>query len=192
MEKNLKYTAIMVLSFMLGGFLLSTYSFMAYSILWSSESNILEYSRNNVTDVRETSTTRFAREVPGLPPFIPRRLMAEHMNPFDILTSPLMMFCLVGGLISMSSALSIWTLTHNRAMRKVKEDLTELYLTDEEKQVMAKLGASSTEMTQKELTDRMGYSRVKTHRILQRLETKKLIRKIPNGQTYKIVIEDKT
>jgi len=198
MDNNVKYTVVMVLSFMFGGFLLVTYAFMAYSIIWDTGGvplAPLEYRNETRNDfnMSDDHDRRQPREVPGMPPFIPRRVLARNnMNPLEILISPFMMFALVGGLISLAAAISIWTLTHKRALKKMKEDLKELYLTDEEKKVMAKLGESVEEMTQRELTERMRFSRVKTHRILQRLETKKLIRKIPCGQTYKIVVEDKT
>jgi uncharacterized membrane protein len=199
MENNAKYTAVMVLSFMLGGFLMVTYLFMAYSMLWDTSNLALEnqteypanWSRagNNVAEASHTE--RFNRELPGMPPFIPRRALREQMGAIDILASPLMMFSLVGGLISIAAAISIRTLTHKKEIKKLKDDLTDLYLTDEEKKVMKQLEAASSEMTQRELTERMGFSRVKTHRLLQRLEAKKLIRKIPCGQTYKLLVEGK-
>ncbi|VVB53597.1 Uncharacterised protein [uncultured archaeon] len=206
MESNLKYTVVMVLAFMLSGFMLSTYVFSAYSMLWDSREpphdlpfsnpnntvNLSNAAENLTFPNHETSQVRPTRELPEIPPFIPRRtMMRGSTSLIELLLSPFMMFLLIGGLISLSSAIAIRTLTHKKAIKKLKDDLTELYLTDEEKKVVTVLQSASSEMTQKELTDRMGYSRVKTHRVLQRLESKKIIRKIPNGQTHKILLEDK-
>jgi uncharacterized membrane protein len=54
---------------------------------------------------------------------------------------------------------------------------------------MEELKKAGGELTQKNLTEITGYSRVKTHRVIQKLEEKKIVRKIPNGQTNKIVLE---
>jgi len=183
----------MVLAFMFGGFLLTTYAFTAYSTLWGSDisqpphNESVNGSRDGVNE--SSDQHRFSREVPGMPPFIPRRVLGEGISPLEMLTSPFMMFSLIGGLISIGSGISIRNLMHKKQIRKVKEDLTELYLTEEEKKVMSHLESVESEMTQKELTDRTGYSRVKVHRIIQKLEAKKLVRKIPYGQTNKIILE---
>jgi len=196
MDANLRYTAVMVLSFMFGGFLLTTYAFTAYTMLWTSENTIIldgiNHTEQAINDSRMTERREIdhSREVPGFPPFIQKRPIRENIDPIEFLTSPFMMFTLIGGLVSMAGAISIRTLTHKKAVIKLKEDLKELYLTDEEKKVMSILEAASPDMTQKELTDRTMYSRVKVHRLLQRLEAKKLIRRIPCGQTYKILVEE--
>jgi len=158
-----KYTIIMVLSFIYGGFLLITYLFMIYSIFWRGE-------------------------VFGVPPFNSRRFGPERINPIEMITSPLLIFIFVGAMISILSAIAIRSLTHEKEIKKVKADLTSLYLTPEEKHAISELENSGGELTQKELSDRTGYSRVKIHRIMQKLESKKIIRKIPYGQTNKIIL----
>ena len=158
-----KYTIIMVLSFIYGGFLLIVYLFMAYSMLWRGE-------------------------VVGVPPFSSRRFDNAHMEPITMLTSPLLLFILAGGLISIANGIAIRSLTHEKEIKKVKAELTSLYLTPEEKHVISELENSKGELTQKELCDRTGCSRVKIHRIMQKLESKKIIRKIPYGQTNKIIL----
>ncbi len=196
METNLGHTVVMVLSFMFGGFLLTTYAFTAYTVLWSTETGAATADANRTGQETNASWTADrrdmgrGREVPGFPPFIQGRPIREKIDPIDFLTSPFMMFTLIGGLVSMAGAISIRTLTHKKAVTKLKEDLMELYLTDEEKKVMSILESASPDMTQKELTDRTRYSRVKVHRLLLRLEAKRLIRRIPCGQTYKILIAE--
>jgi len=158
-----KYTIIMVLSFIYGGFLLVVYLFMVYSILWRGE-------------------------VLGVPPFYPRRFGHEHINPVAMLTSPFLLFSLAGALISLANAIAIRSLTHEKEIKKVKTNMKSLFLTPEEKHLISELEKSGGELTQKELTSLTGYSRVKVHRILQKLESKKIIRKIPQGQTNRILI----
>jgi len=67
--------------------------------------------------------------------------------------------------------------------------LTEMLLSPEEKLIIEELTKAGGELTQKNLTEITGYSRVKTHRVIQKLEEKKIIKKIPNGQTNKIILE---
>ncbi len=71
---------------------------------------------------------------------------------------------------------------------EIKKELKELYLNPEEKKVLSEIETSNGQLTQKELTDRTGYSRVKIHRILEKLETKKIIKRIPYGLTNKIIL----
>ncbi len=160
-----KYTIIMLLSFIYGGFLLVVYLFMVYYILWSGE-------------------------VVGIPPFSPRRFSQGDINPLEMIASPFMMFILAGGLISIANGIAIRSLTHEKEIKKVKIDMKSLYLTPEEKYLISELEKSGGELTQKELTHITGYPRVKIHRILQKLESKKIIRKIPYGQTNKILIKE--
>jgi uncharacterized membrane protein len=188
-----KHTLVMVLLFIFGGFLLVNYVFTTYSLIWVGEApqteNMTALSANRTG---EYHPERQSREIPGVPPFIPRRtFQREQLNPLDILIAPSMMFNLVGGLISIAGAITIRGLTHTKELRKMRKDLADLYLTDEEKEVMAEIEKVGAEVTQKELTDRTGYSRVKMHRVIQKLESKKIVRKIPCGQTNKIILETK-
>lgn len=88
----------------------------------------------------------------------------------------------------MANGFVIRALTHEKEIKKVKSDMKSLFLIPEEKHLISELEKSGGELTQKELTDITGYSRVKVHRIIQKLESKKLIRKVPYGQTNKILI----
>lgn len=159
-----KYTMIMVISFIYGGFLLVTYFFMAYSILWRGE-------------------------LSGLEPFGPRRFRQEDINILSLLVSPTMLIILAGGLISIVNGIAIRFLTHEKEIKKVKADMKSLFLTPEEKHIVSELENSGGDLTQKELTDMTGYSRVKVHRVISRLESKKIIRKVSIGQTNRIIIE---
>ena len=196
-EMETKHTIVMVLLFIFGGFLLTNYVFTAYSLIWASETpqtdNITTASTNSSytgPNTGEYHSERQDREIPGVPPFIPRRILQrEQLNPIDILISPSLIFNLIGGLISIAGAITIRSLTHTKEIKRMRKDLAELYLTDEEKEVMKEIEKAGAEVTQKELTDRTGYSRVKMHRIIQKLEAKKIIRKIPCGQTNKIILE---
>jgi uncharacterized membrane protein len=198
-EKRRTYTIIMILSFIYGGFLLATYCFMSYSILWrgevfgipvfeggpdmpilTGEQQQVVIGNKSVEEVIILNNETYNRtRVP------PRH---RQVDPARMLTSPLFLAILAGGLICIANGIAIRTLTHEKEMKQLNESLKKLYLTPEEKEMVDELERAGGEITQNELTERTQYSRVKTHRALQKLESKKIIQKIPYGQTNKIIL----
>ena len=136
---------------------------------------------NNVTE--EQRNNSFNQRNPGF---------LRRIDPMEAVLSPFMILYLVGGIICITSGLSIRQLTHEKEVKKMRMELTELLLSPEEKRIMEELKKSGGELTQKNITEITGYSRVKTHRVIQKLEEKKIVRKIPNGQTNKIILEKET
>jgi uncharacterized membrane protein len=113
----------------------------------------------------------------------------KRVDPMEAVLSPFMILYLAGGIICITSGLAVRQLTHEKEVKKMRTELTELLLGPEEKLVMEELKKAGGELTQKNLTEITGYSRVKTHRVIQKLEEKKIVKKIPNGQTNKIILE---
>ena len=207
---NRKYTIIMVLSFIYGGFLLTTYVLTMYSVLMKEDvpgpfallvdqrvssprdqrmgPNSQENTSLNVSSTPETLNETTTRRANGT---FPRATTYQRsIDPIEAVTSPFMLFALIGGIICITNGLAVRQLTHEKEIKKARAELTELLLNPEEKHVISELQKAGGELTQKNLTDLTGYSRVKTHRIIQRLESKKIVRKIPNGQTNKIMLEE--
>ena len=209
---NRRYTVIMVLSFVYGGFLLTSYALTLYSVLMKEDipgplgvfvnegvpgvhggarfvypDNVTqnvssEQKTSNVTDTRRLNNTVYRNAA-----------FQRRVDPMESISSPLMLLYLLGGMICIGGGLSIRQLTHEREIKKVKTEMKELLLNPDEKQLIEELQKSGGDLTQKNLTDLTGFSRVKTHRIIQRLEAKKIVRKIPNGQTNRIIlVTDKT
>jgi len=192
------YTLLMALSFIYGGFLLASYCFMAYSMLWRGEvfgipvfeggPNMPVLAGEERVVLNNKSIEEFElpeNETYNLPKGFPRRKQVDSVK---MLTSPFLILILLGGLISIANGIAIRTLTHEREVKQLKEKLKKLYLTPEEKNILDELESAKGESTQRELTENTGYSRVKTHRILQRLESKNIIQKVPYGQTNKIIL----
>jgi len=182
-----KYNTLMTLSLTYGGFMIIAYLIIIYSTLWGetvygdfmprnqpASRNIDPYQDINRTETNVTYE---------------RNRTSERMTPAAALTSPLPLLLLCGGILSIANGLAIRSLTHREEIKKVRKHLTSTLLTPEEKHVIDEIEKSNGELTQKELTERTGYTRVKTHRIIQKLESKKIIRKIPYGQTNKILME---
>jgi hypothetical protein len=204
----------MVLSFVYGGFLLTSYSITLYSVFMKEElpgplgifvnegvpgvhGGVRVINENNETLLQNVSSNNVSSN--GVADNVTdtrrnnsnnqRQPFMRRVDPMEALLSPFMILYLIGGIICISNGLAIRQLTHEKEVKKMREDLTELLLNPEEKLIMSELKKAGGELTQKNLTEITGYSRVKTHRVIQKLEEKKIVRKIPNGQTNKIILE---
>lgn len=196
-----KYTILMAASFGYGGFCLLTYVLMVYSAVWGEEIAGLRLAQDLMFVSREVPGPAMNIEQIGINnsnysidnnhsvTFTPRRALRRQPDIIAIITSPNMLLLLIGGMISIANGLAIRHITREREVRKARAEVTQALLSPEEKQFIDELQKASGELTQRNLTEITGYSRVKTHRILQRLEAKKLVRKIANGQTNRIVLE---
>jgi hypothetical protein len=207
---NRKYTFIMVLSFVYGGYLLTSYSITLYSVLMGEElagplrifvnegvPGVGEGYRQanqsliggNTINVSSDQATDNVTENQGNNSFNSRHPFPRRADPWEAVLSPFMTLYLIGGIICVTNGLAIRQLTHEKEVKKMRTELTELLLGPEEKLIVNELTKAGGELTQKNLTELTGYSRVKTHRVIQKLEEKKIVRKIPNGQTNKIILE---
>jgi len=81
-------------------------------------------------------------------------------------------------------------------LSKKHEDIVEVveeknfdYLMPEEKDVVELLKKNDNAMTQKEIAIELGLSKVKVHRLIKRLEQKKVIKKYEYGMTNKVKLE---
>ena len=74
---------------------------------------------------------------------------------------------------------------------KVKQEVSSDVLLPEEKELIKVLETHEGVMTQKELVQESGMSKVRIHRVLKRLEAKKVITKYDYGMTKRIRLEKK-
>jgi uncharacterized membrane protein len=187
MEKRyLKYSIVMVLLFLVGGFSLVLYLFQAYSVLWGFETFSLVRERriqDHPPQLNESSVGLQSNES-----FVGERLI-QLSNPEAFLTSPLSLMLLFIGISSTLGGISIWQLTREKELKSVKENITSLLLTPEEKAIVDELKKANGKINQNQLVKRTGFSKVKVHRALVRLETRKIVKKYPYGLTNKIVLE---
>ncbi len=63
-------------------------------------------------------------------------------------------------------------------------------LTPEEKTIVNLLIKNKGEMLQKDISRALGFSRLKTHRILEKMEKRNIIQRIRIGNTNKVILED--
>ena len=173
-----KYNAAMILCFLIGGFSIFLYIFQLYSAFWGFE--IFGAQRlpgNNLTELNRT--IRAAEN----------RSFGRIGNPITDLTSPFSFMLLLNGIVLILGGIAIWKLTREKEIGLVKEKLTSLLLLPEERIVIDELKKSKGEITQSQLVKRTGMSKVKIHRVVNRLAAKGIIKKYQYGLTNKIVLE---
>jgi uncharacterized membrane protein len=200
MEKKYTFhTAVMVLSFLLGGFSIILY-LMQLSFL-------LQFNFVSGIMPAEGGFPAIPMLSGGLPPE-ERNFSGNYTNsanhsfgygrrsfvretPTELLLSPFSLVLLFTGLISTAAGFSILTLVRKKEIDFAKKSTRDLFLQPEEKSLVDELEKAGGALTQTELTKRTGLSRVKIHRVVRNLESKGLIIKQPFGMTNKIVFREK-
>ncbi|MFH0949102.1 MAG: MarR family transcriptional regulator [Candidatus Aenigmatarchaeota archaeon] len=179
-----KHNIVMILCFILGGFSIMLYFFQVYDTFWRVE---------NFSTRFENNSTEINRPFMGLNnsginrSFERERLLTE--NPATRLTSPISIMLLFNGIILLLGGISIWGLTRDRELKSTKEKITSLLLMPEERMIIEELKKSKGSITQSQLVKNTGMSKVKAHRIVNRLAAKGIVKKYPYGLTNKIVLE---
>jgi len=184
----------MVLCFLVGGFSAILYSIQAYSAFMSLEvfGSFREFKdpntnfsfnesldRLNANDFNRSMLDR-NREFGG---------RFRPLNPVGFITSPASLVLLLVAIVSILGGISIYNLVREKEIKSTKDDLTSILLSPEEKAVISEIKKMSGDITQSQLVKKTGLSKVKIHRVLIRLESKRIVKKYQYGLTNKIVLE---
>jgi hypothetical protein len=164
-----KYLIVMFLCFIVGGYLILNFMSQVYGLL----------IRGSVMDGINISERSSGFEGG---PFFRRELP-------DRFFSPQILIDLISGVVFIVAGLSIWYLVREKEIDTLKEELADIFLLPEEKSIIDELKKAGGEVTQRELAVKTGLSKVKIHRVLNKLENKKIVKRYPYGMTKKIVIE---
>ena len=114
----------------------------------------------------------------------------------DILTDIVIPF--LGGLMLILAAVRLLNASHKRIIRaserkgrqEQKEKAITVFLSDDEKRVINLVKATKGGALQSDIVIKSGFSKVKAHRILKRLENKNLIKRGRFGITNKVILND--
>jgi len=161
--------AVMFSCFIVGGYMILNFLSQMY-VIWEIGTVM---DSINVSD-------RF-NELNGTP-FFPR-------GPTNRSFYPQVFIDLVAGVMFLIAGLTIWHLLREEEIETLKEEMADIFLLPEEKTIIDELKKAGGEITQKELVNKTGLSKVKVHRVLNKLESKKMIKRYSYGMTKKIVIE---
>lgn len=171
------YMAIVVVCFIFGGyFLVSSAIRMQSVIAIGGAPDEIIFSRNATSPdggPNPNESRIFMRAQGGLPPFGAGMILID----------------MASGITFILAGLSVFRLVREDDIKMIRGELTDSMLLPEEKLVIAQLRKAGGEMTQKEISQSTGLSKVKVHRVLSKLEGKKVVRRHPYGMTKKIVLE---
>ena len=183
-NKYRKYSVVMVLCFLVGGFSIILYIIQVYSAfigldVYGSFREFREHISNETFDNRSQINQSLGTLRNRFPSFSPERF----------LTSPASFILLFVGLISIAGGISIFNLVREKEIKSTKERLTSMLLTPEERQIIEEIKKSDGHIAQSQLVIKTGLSKVKIHRIIMRLESKGIVKKHEYGLTNKIILE---
>ena len=97
--------------------------------------------------------------------------------------------------VSLLSGIALMKIRHMKVVSEAKaesdNEVSEDVLTPEELKVVKILGKNDGTMTQKDLVAETKMSKVRIHRLIKRLEAKKVLKKFAYGMTNRIKLEKK-
>lgn len=184
-----KYTVIMILCFLFGGYSLILYLMQVYSILWQTETVMAIRREGEIFPAPVFSGEITERNISNASNVsIPPRGFVIS-NPSSLLLSPFSIAYLIMGVISLFAGFSILNLVREKEIKFTKKAILDVFLLPDEKKVLSEIEKYGGSLTQSEISKSTGLSRVKVHRIIRSLENKKLVMKHQYGMTNKIVLK---
>jgi len=175
----------MWLCILYGGFAIFLFALDIYSLIWSGSTFFStnpqqrEFDQNRFTSIDANFGNDSNHERAGPPMF----------NPLRIITSPASILILISGLISLSAGFTIWSITREKEIKKIKQETADYLLLPDEKKVIEVLKHNDYSLPQNRITKESGLTKVQVHRVLKRFEIKGLIEKHEYGLTNKIVLK---
>jgi uncharacterized membrane protein len=172
-----KYMVIVVMCFIFGGYFILSSAVRMQSIIAIGGLPDDAFFDRNITGTDSgpgpNESRIFMMAQGGLPPFGAGTAFMD----------------IAAGVMFIIAGLSVFRLVREDDIKVIRGELTDSMLLPEEKLIIAQLRKSGGEMTQKEITQSTGLSKVRIHRVLAKLEGKKIVRRHPYGMTKKIVLE---
>lgn len=187
-RKFRKYFGVMILCFLLGGFSIIVYAIQAYSAFMGLEvyGSFREFRESqSITGMNESDINGF--DMQHYNRTSGNRFM--QFSPERFITSPASFILLFVGIVSIAGGISIHNLVREKEIKSTKEHLISILLTPDEKKIVDEIKRTNGNATQSQLVLKTQLSKVKVHRVINRLESKGIIKKYQYGLTNKIVLE---
>ena len=105
-----------------------------------------------------------------------------------IVVSSISIICLISGVVFILAGIVIFYNLKDKEEKSIKKDIIDSLLTPDEKTIIEYLNKRKGEATQKEIQVSTGFSKAKVSRVIKNLVSKKLILKIKQGMTNKIIL----
>ena len=176
-----RYSLIMWICILYGGFTVILFALDLYTIIWSGgslfQSPVQPREAFHDANISINDFNRLA----GAP--------RMEFNPLRIATSPFSITLFLSGIIMLAAGFTIWRITREKEIKKIREEAADQFLLPDEKKVIDTLKRNNYSLTQSQITKETGLNKVQVHRVIKRLETKELINKHAYGLTNKIVLK---
>jgi len=157
-----RYIAVMVASFLYGGYSLLQFIYNIYSFFWMSEV---------VPTMAVKGVGRMARD--------PMVFLSSPQN----ITNP------IGGIVAIIAGLAIWFLIREKELKAVRQETAKKLMLPDERAVIDALKKFDLELTQSKIAIETGLTKVQVHRAVKRLELKGAVEKHGYGVTNKIILK---
>ncbi|MFH1224496.1 MAG: MarR family transcriptional regulator [Candidatus Diapherotrites archaeon] len=118
-----------------------------------------------------------------------RKTSFPRPEPLALLLSPVSLYWLIGGLVSIFAGFAIWSLIREKEIKQIKLETANNLLLPDERKVIDALKGANYEMTQAKLAKETGLGKVQVHRAVKRLEAKGVLEKHGYGLTNKIILK---
>lgn len=175
-----RYHAIMWLCFLYGGFAIFLFLLDLYTIIWSGRTFFSMPGQGREFDFNGPPRIDMNAGAAPLP---------QTFSPLRIIASPFSILILISGIISVLAGITIWQITREKEIKKIRQDAADMFLLPDEKKVIDALKKNNYSLIQSQITKDTGLNKVQVHRVIKRLQSKELIEKHEYGLTNKIVLK---
>ena len=179
LDKKKRQHIVMWLALLYGGFAIILFGMDLYSMVWFGSAPFLSEGQR-ISDRNETAPT----DSNHMPAF-----ERPQMGFIRAISSPSSIMVLASGLISLAAGVTIWRITREKEIKKIRQEAADYLLLPDEKKVIDVLKHGNYALPQNKITKESGLSKVQVHRVLKRLEAKGLIEKHEYGLTNKIILK---
>ncbi|MCW8965149.1 MAG: winged helix-turn-helix transcriptional regulator [Candidatus Pacearchaeota archaeon] len=101
----------------------------------------------------------------------------------------IVLVCLLGSIISLLAGISLYNINKKKETQIISENWIENITTKDDKKIIDLLKENNSILTQSQIVKESGLTKVKVHRIIQKLKKYNLIEKIKYNQTNKIILK---
>jgi uncharacterized membrane protein len=196
-----KYTTIMILCFLYGGFSLASFALQSYTVFWQTEIMGFPFGENRALRIESgvDDLNRFPQfaAAPDLNHPVQdeanriARARTASQNMLGMLVSPVSLSWLIGAMVSILAGMAIWNITREKERKSIRQETADNLLLPDEKKIIDALKKSKYEMKQSSLAKETGLSKVQVHRAVKRLESRGILEKHAYGLTNKIILNKK-
>ena len=163
----------MILCFVFGGYFILNYAIQFQTSYFRPSFPEFEDRNTSFSGIENNTSMNQRIEVPR----------------FNQFYAPDRLIYLLGGFMFIVAGITIWYMMREKEIKDIEEKLTDTFLLPEEREIISELKKTNYESTQSELVRKTGFSKVKVHRILNKLEKRGIVKRHEYGMTKKVLLK---